>query len=94
MTEINGETDRETRNAALAATRMTERELLIHALQHLEDLAEQMAEVRGAVIRFDGTLAVFEPLLRKYAPEGRMDFIGAMQARRDMKRKQHDYPTR
>ena len=56
------ETNRET---ALANTKLTERELLIHAVQHLEDLSEKMADVHGAVLRLDHQLSVFAPLLDK-----------------------------
>lgn len=71
----------------LANTTLTERELIIHMLQHIEDLYEQMSEVHGAVMRIDGQLSVFAPLLAKYAPGGKLDFIGANQMRKEARRR-------
>lgn len=71
---------------ALASTRLTERELLIHAIQHLEVLTEQMAEAHGAVLRIDAQLSVFAPLLERLAPGGKPDMIALMQARREARR--------
>ena len=71
---------------SLANTVLTERELLIHALQHLEDLYEKVQEMHGAVMRMDCQLAVFAPLLAKYAPGGKPDMIAIMQARREARR--------
>ena len=70
----------------LSGTRLSDRELLIHAIQHLEDLAEQLAETRAAVLRVDGELQVFLPLLRKLAPGGKVDMISIMQTRREARR--------
>jgi hypothetical protein len=80
------ETLPETPPNSLANTTLTDRELLIHALQHLEDLYEQMSEMHGAVMRLDCQLSVFAPLLAKYAPGGKPDMIGIMQARREARR--------
>lgn len=66
---------------------LTDRELLIHALQHLEYLTEQMAEQHEAVMRLDYQLSVFAPLLAKYAPGGKPDFLALAQIRREAKRK-------
>lgn len=68
---------------ALANTTLTDRELLIHALQHLEVMTEQLAEVHKHVLKFDGTLALFEPLLARFAPGGKPDMLALMQARRE-----------
>lgn len=65
---------------------LTDRELLIHAIQHLEVLTEQMAEQHEAVMRLDYQLSVFAPLLAKYAPGGKPDMIAIMQARREGRR--------
>ena len=70
----------------LSGTRLSDRELLIHAIQHLEDLTEQLAETRAAVLRVDGELTVFLPLLRKLAPGGKVDMISIMQTRREARR--------
>jgi hypothetical protein len=80
------ETFPETPLNSLANTTLTERELLIHALQHIEDLYEQLSEVHGAVMRMDCQLAVFAPFLAKLAPGGKVDMIAVMQARREAKR--------
>lgn len=72
---------------SLANTSLTERELLIHAIQHLEVLTEQMAEQHDAVMRLDCQLSVFAPLLERYAPNGKPDMIAIMQARREAKHK-------
>jgi hypothetical protein len=72
------ETNRET---ALANTKLTERELLIHAVQHLEDLSEKVEkllesaeEIRPAVLRLDHQLQVFAPLLARLS--GRKKIFG------------------
>jgi hypothetical protein len=72
---------------SLANTTLTERELLIHALQHLEDLYEQVSEMHGAIMRMDCQLSVFAPLLAKFAPNGKPDIIAINQMRREAKRK-------
>lgn len=79
------ETHAETPETALANTTLTDRELLIHALQHIEQLYEMVSEQHGAVMRVDGELSVFLPLLRKLAPGGKPDFIAVMQTRREAK---------
>lgn len=79
------ETLPETPETALANTILSDRELLIHAIQHLEDLTEKMAEAHGAMMRIDGALSVFAPLLAKLAPSGKPDFVAVMQARREAK---------
>jgi hypothetical protein len=71
---------------SLAGTTLTDRELLIHALQHLEVLTEQMAEAHGAVLRIDAQLSVFAPLLARLAPGGKPDMLALMQARREIRR--------
>ena len=71
---------------AIAATTLSDHELLIHALQHIEQLYEMIAEIHGPVLRIDAELSVFLPLLRKLAPGGKPDFIAAMQTRREAKR--------
>jgi hypothetical protein len=71
---------------SLANTMLTDRELLIHAVQHIEDLYEQLAEVHGAVMRMDYQLQVFAPFLAKLAPGGKVDMIAVMQARREARR--------
>ena len=71
---------------SLANTSLTDRELLIHAVQHLEWLTEQMAEQHEAVMRLDYQLQVFAPLLAKYAPGGKPDMIAIMQARREARK--------
>jgi hypothetical protein len=76
----------ETPAAALAKTTLTDRELLIHALQHLEAMYEQVAETHEAIIRIDGELAVFKPLLARLAPGGKPDFLAVFQARREHRR--------
>lgn len=70
----------------LENTTLTERELLIHALQHIEDLYEQVSEMHGAVMRLDCQLSVFAPFLAKLAPGGKVDMIALMQARREARR--------
>jgi hypothetical protein len=65
---------------------MSERELLIHALQHLEDMYEKNAETHAAVMRLDGQLSAFAPLLAQFAPGGKPDFISIMQSRRGFRR--------
>jgi hypothetical protein len=72
--------------AALANTTLTDRELIIHLLQHIEMMYEQVAETHGAVMRIDGQLSVFAPLLDKLAPGGRPDMISMMQTRRGFRR--------
>lgn len=64
----------------LSGTRLTDRELLIHAVQHLEDLSERLADVQGRVIRLDHELAVFAPLLARFRPGGGATMVDAMQA--------------
>ena len=54
--------------------------------QYAGELYELIAEDHGAIMRIDGQLSVFAPLLAKYAPGGRLDMIGAMQARREARR--------
>lgn len=71
---------------AIANTTLSDHELLVHALQHIEDMYEQIAEMHGAVMRIDGQLSVFAPLLARLAPGGRPDLVGAMQTRRDLKK--------
>lgn len=71
---------------SLANTRLTDRELLIHAIQHLEVLTEQMAEQHEVIMRLDYHLGVFAPLLAKYAPGGKPDMIAIMQARREARK--------
>lgn len=80
------ETNTETPGNSIAATTLSDRDLLIHAIQHLEDLTEKMGEAHGAVLRIDAELAVFRPLLAKLAPGGKPDFIAVMQARRDARK--------
>lgn len=63
----------------LANTRLTDRELLIHAVQHLEVLSTQMEYVHAQ-------LTVFAPLLARLAPGGKPDMIALMQARREARR--------
>jgi hypothetical protein len=82
------ETFSETPADALARTTLTDRELLIHALQHLEVMYEQQAEMHSAVMRIDGQLSMFAPLLAKWAPGGKPDMLALMQARREAKRGQ------
>jgi hypothetical protein len=48
----------ETPETALANTRLTDRELLIHAIQHLEVLTDQVGEIHAA-------LEPLRPLLEK-----------------------------
>jgi hypothetical protein len=80
------ETFQETSANSLANTTLTDRELLIHALQHIEDLYEQAAETHAAVMRMDYQLSVFAPFLAKLAPGGKPDMIAIMQARREARR--------
>jgi hypothetical protein len=79
------ETFRET-SPALAGTTLSDHDLLLHALAHIEDLYEKIGEIHGAVMRVDGHLSVFAPLLAKWAPGGKPDMIGLMQARREARR--------
>jgi hypothetical protein len=72
------ETFPETSASALANTTLSDRELLIHLLQHVEVMGEQMNEITAQ-------LAVFRPLLDQLAPGGKPDMLGAMQARRTVK---------
>jgi hypothetical protein len=72
---------------SLASTTLTDRELLIHALQHLEVMTEQLAEVHQYAVRLDGQLSVFAPLLARFAPGGKPDMVALMQARREMRRR-------
>jgi hypothetical protein len=72
--------------SSIASTTLSDHDLIIHLLQHIEIMYEQIAETHGAVMRIDGQLSVFAPLLAKYAPGGRPDIIGAMQARREVRR--------
>jgi hypothetical protein len=55
----------ETPETALANTRLTDRELLIHAIQHLEVLAGQVGEIYAA-------LEPLRPLLEKLASRRRL----------------------
>jgi hypothetical protein len=63
---------------SLANTRLTDRELLIHAVQHLEHLTERLNELCEE-------LAVYRPLLEKIAPGGRPSVTGIISARREMR---------
>ena len=80
------ETSPETARNSLANTVLTDRELLIHAIQHLEYLTEQLAEQHEVIMKLDYQLGVFAPLLAKYAPGGKPDMIAIMQARREGRR--------
>ena len=64
---------------SLANTTLTDRELLIHAVQHLEVLHELVNDMYEQ-------LSVFRPLLARLAPGGKPDMIALMQARREMRR--------
>lgn len=68
---------------SVAGTTLTDRELLIHVLQHVEDMWEKLAEVHEHTLRMDGQLSVFAPLLARFAPGGKPDMIALMQARRE-----------
>lgn len=72
----------------LSATSLSDRQLIMHALQHLEDAVEKLAETHGAVMRIDAELQVFLPLLRRIAPGGKADMLSIMQARREARRGQ------
>ena len=80
------ETRGETQETDLTITRLPDRDLLIRIFQRVEELYELVAEDHGAIMRIDGQLSVFAPLLAKYAPGGKLDMIGAMQARREARR--------
>ncbi len=71
---------------SLAATTLSERDLLIHAVQHLEDISAQLAEVRETCAELAAELAVFRPLLRTMAPEGKLTIGGVLKARREVQR--------
>lgn len=55
----------ETPGNSLAQTTLTDRELLIHALQHLEVLTGQVGEIYGALVPL-------RPMLEKLANRRRM----------------------
>ena len=80
------ETRGETQETDLTITRLPDRDLLIRIFQRVEELYELVSEDHGAIMRIDGQLSVFAPLLAKYAPGGKLDMIGAMQARREARR--------
>lgn len=67
---------------------LSDHDLLLMLLASVGKLYELVAEDHGVVMRLDGQLSVFAPLLAKLAPAGggRMDMIGLMQARREMRR--------
>jgi hypothetical protein len=71
---------------SLAGTVLSDRELLIHALQHLEVMTDQLAEVHEYVLKLDGELSVFRPLLARLAPGGKPDMLALMQTRREIRR--------
>jgi hypothetical protein len=54
----------------LAATKLSQRDLLIHALQHLEIMTEQLADAHEKILHIDAKLTVFEPLLDKISEGG------------------------
>jgi hypothetical protein len=72
---------------SLANTRLTDRELIIHAVQHLEMITGQLEEIGARLESFEAELSVFRPLLAKLAPGGKPDMIGIMQARREARRR-------
>lgn len=80
------ETFRESSANSLANTTLTDRELLIHAVQHLEAQCGQLTEILGRLEALDAELAVFRPLLARLAPGGKPDMIALMQARREARR--------
>lgn len=76
----------ETQADAIARTTLTDRELLIHAVQHLEVQGELITEMHGTIMALEEELAMFRPLLAKLAPGGKPDMIGIMQTRREARR--------
>jgi hypothetical protein len=60
-------------------TSFTDRELLLHAAKHMEELTRQVSEMHEVFERF-------RPLIDHYAPGGPVDALAAMQAGREMRR--------
>ena len=83
----------------ITQTRMSDRDLLIHAVQHLEDLSGRLERIEAQVAWTTGSvsaisetcgnlaaeLAVFQPLLREIAPGGKVSLGGLLRARREAK---------
>ena len=66
------ETHAETPENSLANTRLTDRELLIHAVQHLEVMAEELRPLAVQVAEIYKELKPLQPLLAKLASRKRL----------------------
>jgi hypothetical protein len=66
------ETPLETPETDLANTTLSDRELLIHALQHLEWITEQLTPLI--------------PLVKEIAPDGTLSLAGIMRAKMEARR--------
>lgn len=62
-----------------ASTPFTDRELLRHALAHIEDMHDRMEQIWTV-------LQPFVPMLASMAPAGQADILTIMQARRELRR--------
>ena len=68
MQEITGE------------TRLTDRELLVHAIAHLEDLDAKITAMHDIV-------QAYKPLIDRFAPGGGADYLTILQTARDLRRR-------
>ena len=73
-------------NSDITRTKLPDRDLLIHAIQHLEYQSEQLARLESQVAELTQVLAVFRPLLQKMAPDGQVTVTGMLAARREVRR--------
>lgn len=62
-----------------AETRLTDRDLLIHAIQHLEHIDE-------IVTALQEEFEVFRPLIERFRPAGGGDYLTILQTARQLRR--------
>lgn len=62
-----------------AETPLSDRDLLIHVVQHVEHIDEMVTAVHDV-------LEAYKPLLARFAPGGGADYLTIMQTARDLRR--------
>lgn len=62
-----------------AETTLTDRELLIHAVQHIEHIDEVVTAIHDE-------FQVFRPLIERFRPDGGADFLTILQTGRELRR--------